>query len=152
MDSNLIIFDVYGQIIKTYRNNIILKGKGLLFELLDSVPKEENKEIFIDENPSIFISILDYYRTTILERPLNVSEKVWLKRLDYWGLNEIYEVTNKKYSELDYFLYFTQPFITNVDKLTQKYECDGKSMNFSEYKKKHLFNIYIFGSKLRIII
>ncbi|KAJ3165492.1 hypothetical protein HK101_000203 [Irineochytrium annulatum] len=43
-------------------------------------------EYFFDRDPDAFRAVLNFYRSDVLERPANVSERLFKKELDFWQI------------------------------------------------------------------
>lgn len=87
--SDKLVLNVGGRVFHTLRSTLAMYPDTMLGAMFSSrnegmVPRTH--EYFFDRNGDLFASILDFYRTGELVRPVGVAEEAWLTELDYWNI------------------------------------------------------------------
>lgn len=90
----------------------IMKRGGTLKELVEDFKGDE--EMFFDESIEFFDTMLEYYRTGILIKPMGMHDEIWKYKIKYWALERIY-------TKKDYYYYFGQLVVKrDVDSMITK--------------------------------
>ena len=84
----IIKINVGGTIFSTYKSTLTLRPNTFLTQkFVNEEAFAQDKEFFLDRDPDIFRSVLNWYRTGILALPNNVSERLFYHELDFYGIN-----------------------------------------------------------------
>ena len=100
MSGDVISINVGGRVFSTTKNTILRAGDGLLAKMVSSevgVTRDSEENIFIDRNPEMFGSILEYLRTgRLYENDLSCSLDQLQDEAKYFGLTALLKTIDKK--------------------------------------------------------
>ena len=86
-ESKIVRLNVGGHHFETTRSTINIYPNSILAKMVGQLGKPNDKEIyFIDRDPDCFSAVLNYYRTNILVRPLNINPILFKEEIKFWGL------------------------------------------------------------------
>lgn len=91
--SNKITINVGGMRFETYKSTLKNISNTRLYWLTESTADNPaydpvSGEYFFDRHPSMFLMILNYYRTGKLHTPTDVCGPAFEAELEYWGVDE----------------------------------------------------------------
>ena len=89
-----VIINVGGIRHETYLSTLKVVPDSRLAWIAENASKQaeydpENNEYFFDRHPSVFASILNYYRTGKLHCPSDVCGPLFEEELTFWGIDEL---------------------------------------------------------------
>jgi hypothetical protein len=148
MTDKTVLFDIRGTIIKINAKDIIESSidsmiKDLISDLISDI--NDTIPIVLNEDPAIFHHILNCHKYNLITKPMNIDDNLWKKISDYYNISEPKPVKIiGKYTDSDYYDYFTQNFLdkdNRFDYTTEKDSLANKNATINFCLEK--FNKYM---------